>query len=157
MSEQAAPGNMLDVLVADVRSQRQASLHALHVLEYALAAPAPRRQRTWLHRVSTAIDALHDALRKQIAHDDDPIRLHDEIALCHPHCLPKIQQLQRELVDLTIAVASLREQVEPDPLIEIDPTQIRERLSNVTKQFREYQARESDFIYEAIGRHVGPT
>ena len=89
--------------------------------------------------------------------DDDPIRLHDEIALCHPDCLPKIQQLQRELLDLTIAVASLREQVEPDPLIEIDPTQIRERLSNVTKQFREYQARESDFIYEAIGRHVGPT
>lgn len=157
MSEQAAPGNALDLLVADVRCERQASLHALHVLEYALAAPAPRRQRTWLHRVSTAIDALHDALQKQIFQGDDPIRLHDEIALCQPEYVPKIQQLHRELLDLTIAVASLREQVEPDPMIEIDPRKIRDRLSIVTEQFREHQVRESDFIYEAIGRQLGPT
>src|SRR5690242_20420189 len=40
------------------RDAREASLHALHVLEYALSAPAPRRERTWLHRVTVALDAL---------------------------------------------------------------------------------------------------
>jgi hypothetical protein len=129
---------------------RQAALRALHVLEYALAAPTPRRQRTWLHRVTVAVEALHTALRAQLPKADDPIRLLDEIALCHPSYLPQIEQLQQELLDLTIAVASLREQIEPDPTIQINPTDIRDRLSTLTKQFREHQAREADLVYEAI-------
>ena len=145
------------MLAADVRAERQAALRALHVLEYALAAPAPRRHRTWLHRVTVAIDALHDALHVQIPKPDGPIRLLDEIALCHPSYLPQIERLQQEQLDLTIAVASLREQVEPDPAIEIIPTVIRDRLSTVTKQFREHQAREADLVFEAIGRAVDET
>ena len=138
-------------------AQRQTALHALHVLEYALAAPAPRRHRTWLHRVTTAIDALHDALHVQLPQTNGPVRLLDEIALCHPDYLPQVQQLQQELLDLTIAVASLREQIEPDPTIEINPTNIRDRLSTVTKQFREHQARQADLVYETIGRELDTT
>ena len=154
MSESPAPRSPFDVLAADVREERQAALHALHVLEYALAAPTPRRQRTWLHRVTVAVEALHTALHAQLPKADDPIRLLDEIALCHPGYLPQIQQLQQELLDLTIAVASLREQIEPDPIIQINPTDIRERLSTLTKRFREHQAREADLVYEAIGQEL---
>jgi hypothetical protein len=57
-------------------------------------------------------------------------------------------------LDLTIAVASLREQIEPDPTIHIDPTDIRERLGVLTNQFRAHQAREADLVYEAIGREL---
>ena len=64
------------------------------------------------------------------------------------------EQIQQELLDLTIAVASLREQIEPDPTIEIDPADIRDRLSAVTTRFREHQAREADLVYEAIGRDL---
>jgi hypothetical protein len=144
----------LDALAADARGERRVALHALHVLEYALAAPAPRRQRTWLHRVTAAIDALHAALRAQIPDADEPLRLLDEIALCHPEHLPQVERLQHELLDLTIAVASLREQVEPDPAIEIHPADIRDRLSTVTRRFRDYQAREADLVYEATGREL---
>jgi len=151
MPERAAPRTAVDLLAADVRGERQAALHALHVLEYALAAPAPRRHRTWLHRVAVAIDALHTALLVQIPKADEPVRLLDEIALCHPGYLPRVEQLQQDLLNLTIAVASLKERVEPDPTIEIDPNDIRERLSAVTKQFREHQAREADLVYEATG------
>jgi len=157
MSESPAPSNILDPLVADVAAQRETALHALHVLEYALAAPAPRRHRTWLHRVTTAIDALHDALHAQLPQTTGPIRLLDEIALCHPDYLPQVQQLQQQLLELTIAVASLREQIEPDPTIEINPTNIRDRLSTVTKQFREHQARQADLVYETIGRELDTT
>jgi hypothetical protein len=144
----------LDALAADVRAERQAALRALHVLEYALAAPAPRRHRTWLHRVTVAVDALHTALHVQLSTADDPIGLLDEIALCDPSYLPQVQQLQQELLDLTIAVASLREQIEPDPTIQIDPADIRERLSTLTRHFREHQAREADLVYEAIGQEL---
>jgi hypothetical protein len=154
MSHTPARGDALDLLAADLRAERLAALRALHVLEYALAAPAPRRQRTWLHRVTLAIDTLHAALLAQIPRCNDSIRLLDEIALCEPRYLPEIQQLREELLNLTIAVASLREQIEPDPTIDINPTDVRDRLSTVTKQFREHQAREADLVYEATGLAV---
>ena len=154
MSESLGREQALDLLAADLRAERLAALRALHVLEYALAAPAPRRQRTWLHRVDVAIDALHAALFAQLPKAGDSIRLLDEIALYDPRYVRQVQELQQELLNLTIAVASLREQVEPDPTIEIDPNDIRQRLAIVTKQFREHQAREADLVYEATGLAV---
>jgi hypothetical protein len=147
----------LDALAADVRAERLAALRALHVLEYSLAAPAPRRHRTWLHRVTIAADVLHAALQARLPTPESPIRLLDEIALCHPNLVPQIEQLHQELLDLTIAVASMREHIEPDPIIEINPTEIRERLSTLTKQFREHQAREADLVYAAIGHELDRT
>ena len=154
MSEVPAPFGPLDALTADTRAERQTALRALHVVEYALAAPAPRRHRTWLHRVTIAVDALYTALHAQLPTIDNPIRLLDEIALCHPEYLPQIEQIRDELLDLTIAVASLREQIEPDPTINVNPDDIRERLSALTRQFREHQAREADLVYEATGHEL---
>lgn len=154
MSEAAAARGTFDRLAADVRAERQAALRALHVVEYALIAPAPRRYRTWLHRVTVAVDALHAALRAQLPGADGPIRLLDEIALSHPEHIAQIQQVQQELLDLTIAVASLREQIEPDPTIEIDPAGIRDRLGVVAARFRAHQAQEADLVYEATGREL---
>ena len=129
-------------------------MHALHVVEFALVAPAPRRHRTWLHRVTVAVDALHAALRAQLPAADGPMRLLDEIALSHPDYLARIEQVQQDLLDLTIAVAFLREQIEPDPTIAIDPADIRGRLGVVAARFREHQAREADLVYEATGREL---
>jgi len=154
MSEAPAPRGTFDELAADVGADRQTALHALHLVEYALVAPAPRRHRTWLHRVSVALDALHAALHAQLPTPDGPVRLLDEIALCHPGYISRIRQIQQELFDLTIAVASLREQIEPDPTIEIDPADVRERLGAVAARFREHQAREADLVYEATGREL---
>ena len=138
-------------LAADVRNERRVALHALHVLEYALTAPAPRRHRTWLHRVTVAVDALHTALQAQLHAVDEPLHLLDEIALSYPDYLAQIQALRQELLDLTIATASLREQIEPDPVIAINPADIRDRLGTLTRQFRQHQAREADLVYETTG------
>lgn len=153
MSEPLVPrsASTFGVLASDVRAERRIALHALHVLEYALTAPAPRRHRTWLHRVTVAVDALHAALYVQLHAADDPLHLLDEIALSNPSYVTRVQCLRHELLDLTIAVASLREQIEPDPVIEIDPAEIRDRLSTLTQKFRNHQAREADLVYEATG------
>jgi hypothetical protein len=139
---------------ADVREERRIALHALHVLEYALSAPAPRRHRTWLHRVATAIDALHAALQTQLHTDGLPMGLLDEIALSNPSYLAPIQRLRQDVFDLTIAVASLREQIELDPAIENDPDDVRNRLAALTQQFRQHQAREADLVYDATGLDI---
>ena len=146
-----AAGGLIDIALG-VRSERHVALHALHVLEYALNAPSPRRQRTWLHRVTIAVDALKRALDAQLhLHDDDSVNLLAELALSDPGYAIRIQRLRQELLDLTVAVASLREQIEPDPAIAIDPSDIRDRLATITRRFRQHQARESDLVYEATG------
>ena len=155
MSEQLHPppsiGELIDV-ASGIRSERRIALHALHVLEYALNAPAPRRHRTWIHRVSVAVDALKRALDAQLhTHDDDSLDLLAEVALSDPGYAIRIQRLRQELLDLTVAVASLREQIEPDPAIDIDPADIRDRLATITHRFRQHQAREADLVYEATG------
>jgi hypothetical protein len=96
-------------------AQRRALLHALHVLEYALDAPAPRRQRTWLHRVQSAVDALGRALDRELR--DGNVR--DE---------------QR---DLAIALAAVRERIEPDAEFGLDPDDIRARLAVITDRLRQ--------------------
>lgn len=74
---------------ADLRSQPSVALHALQILEYALTAPAPRRHRTWLHRVSTALDALRPALDTQLHAHQDSIDLLAELASGEPdHAIP---------------------------------------------------------------------
>jgi hypothetical protein len=133
------------------RDARQASLHALHVLEYALAAPAPRRERTWLHRVVVALEALATALDAQIHAEDDSLGLLSEIALCEPNYATQICRLRPEPADLAIAVASLREQIEPSPELPIDTADVRDRLATLARRYRQHRARESDLVYEALG------
>jgi hypothetical protein len=157
MSESVDPGGRLDALAADVRALRQAALHALQVLEHALVAPAPRRHRTWVHRVAVAVDALHQALHAQLPNVHDPIRLLDEIAFSYPSFITRIRHLQQELQELTIAVASLREQIETDSSIELDPTEIQDRLRSVASRFHQHQSREADLVYEATGRQLDVT
>lgn len=139
----------LNNLAADTTAVRTASLHALQLLEYALAAPAPRRQRTWQHRVTTALDALAAALHRQLHAEDDSFGLLSEIALSEPEYALRIQRLRQELLDLTVAVASLREKIEPDPIRDNDPDDIRTRLAVIAPRFRAHLAREADLVYHA--------
>ena len=141
-------------VAADLRRQRSVALHALHVLEYALTAPAPRRQRTWLHRVTTAVDALNAALHAQLRSPGDKIDFLTELTLTEPTYAIPIQRLRQELLDLAVATASLREQIEPDPTMTVDPTYVRKRLATIAHRFRQHQAREADLVYEATGLTV---
>lgn len=141
-------------LTASIRTERQAALHALQVVEFALTAPPPRRPRTWIHRVAVAVDALHSALHDQLPTPEGPVRLLDEIALCHPTYLPRVERLQQELLDLTIAVASLREQIEPEPTLDVDPAAVGDKLAAIAARFREHQAAEADLVFEATGQRL---
>ncbi len=117
-------------------------------------APPPRRHRTWVHRVRVAVDALHVALQAQVPRPDDPLRLLDEIALAHPAFIERVKRLQQDLRDLTIAVASLREHLEDDSAVVIDPADVSERLGALTTQFHRHQEGEATLVYETMGRNI---
>lgn len=150
-SQPQLSGSIDLAIAADAtRAHRQASLHALHVLEYALAAPAPRRQRTWLHRVTAAVDALAAALDQEIDLADQSFALFSEIAASEPRYSSDVAQVRQERLDLRIAVSSLREHIEPDAEKPIDPADIRDRLAKLAQRYRAYCARESDIVYQAV-------
>jgi hypothetical protein len=134
-------------LAAEARAERQASLHALHVLEYALCAPAPRR-----HRI--AVDALGQTLKTQLHAGDETIGLLDEIVLSEPSYADAVAHVRRDLIDLSIALASLREQLEADQEICVHPGDVRDRLATLTRRFRQHRANEADLIYKATGIDV---
>ena len=133
------------------RSGHDASLHALQVVEFALSAPAPRRERTWLHRVTIAVDALADAIDQQIRANDNSIGLLAEIALSHPEHTDAVVDLENEQRALRVAIASLREQLDDHPELPIDTTGIRERFTEVAHRYRQHHIRETALIHTALG------
>jgi hypothetical protein len=156
-SRQASPPDRLRPAARASRRDRDASLRALHALEDALSAPAPRRQRTWLHRVTYAVDALATALDEQARAGAETVDLLSEVALCEPRYIAQIERLRQEQLDLRIAVSSLREQIEPDPEFPIDTADIRDRLASIARRYRQHRAREADLVYEAVSIDLGLT
>lgn len=136
---------------ANTRSGHDASLHALQVTEYALSAPAPRRERTWRHRLTIAVNALADAIDQQIANNDDSVGLLAEIALTQPEHLHAVLDLRNEQRALRVAIASVREQLDEHTELPIDTTEIRQRFAHVALQFRQHHTREAELIHTALG------
>lgn len=139
-------------LDADVitRSGHDASLHALRVAEYALSAPAPRRERTWVHRLTIAVDTLADAIDRQIADNDNSIGLLAEIALSEPEHISTVVDLRNEQRALRVAIASLREQLDERPELPIDTTGIRERFTELAHKYRQHHTREAELIHTTL-------
>ena len=144
----------LDDSSARRRAAPASSLHALHVVEYALSAPNPRRRRTWLHRVATAVDALACALDQQIHVEANSIGPLCEIALCAPRYATRITRLRQEQHDLRVAVASIREHIDEHSDLPIDTADIRDRLAAVANRYRHHLADEADLIYDATGINI---
>ena len=102
-----------------------------------------------MHRVQGALDALRRALDAQLHNDDQTILA--SVAAHEPRYAARVQRLEQELRDLAIAMAAVREQIEPDPEFEINPEDIRHRLGDLTQRLRRQRAREADLVYEATG------
>ena len=132
------------------RTGHDASRHALHIVEYALSAPAPRRERTWLHRLQVAVDALADAIDSQIRNNDDSIGLLAEIALSEPAYIDSVLDIRNEQRTLRIEIASLREQLDDRPELPIDTNNLRNRFAELARRYRQHQTRETELIHTAL-------
>ena len=143
--------NAFDRADATTRSGHDATLHALQVVEYALSAPAPRRERTWLHRLTIAVNTLADAIDHQIADNDNSIGLLAELALSEPKLIDAVVDLRNEQRALRVAIASLREQLDEHPELPIDTINIRQRFTELAHQYRQHHTREAELIHASLG------
>ena len=143
--------NAFDRADATTRSGHDASLYALQIVEYALSAPAPRRERTWLHRLTIAVNALAVAIDQQIADNDNSIGLLAELALSEPELIDAVVDLRNEQRALRVAIASLREQLDEHPELPIDTTNIRQRFTELAHQYRQHHTRAAELIHAALG------
>ena len=143
----------MDILLYEMSAQRgdAQSLYALQIVEYALSAPAPRRERTWLHRLTIAVNALAVAIDQQIADNDNSIGLLAELALSEPELIDAVVDLRNEQRALRVAIASLREQLDEHPELPIDTTNIRQRFTELAHQYRQHHTREAELIHAALG------
>jgi len=146
---------ILDPALKASRAGRFDTMKALHALEEALGAPAPRRERTWLHRVLAALDVLSATLDSQALEDQETQSLLTEIRREDARLAPRVDRLRAEQADLRIAVTSLRDQLAPDAAVPVDTADIRDRLASLARRLRAQRARESDLVYEAVNVDLG--
>lgn len=135
------------------RADRSASNDALALLEGALAAPTPTRERAWRDEVVERLDAFIVALDEQAETDLGDTSLLNEIAADHPRLHSRVMQLHAEHRDLRDSASSLRGQITGHD--GTDTADIRDRLAGLAHRFRRHRARESDLVYEAINLDLG--
>ena len=115
------------------------------------SAPAPRRERTWLHRVTIAVDAIADAATARspatTTRSGSSPRLHS----ANPKHAGPVIDLRNEQQALRVAIASLREQLDDHPELPIDTSGIRERFNELAHRYRRHPTRETELIHTALG------
>jgi hypothetical protein len=143
------------VALAENRTDRERSLHALQELELRAGSPAPGREAQWLEQVLHALDTLETMLATQHQNSADDASILADIQREQPRFHNRVVQLRRDYHALHEAVSRLRTQLEAIPPDEIHSTDVRQRLDRVATELRYQRAREADLIYEAFNVDLG--
>jgi len=141
--------------LAENRTDRERSLHALQELELRAGSPAPGREAEWLSQVLRALDALETMLAAQHQNSADDASILSDIQRDQPRLHNRVVQLRRDYRDLHEAVGRLRTELEATPPDEIRSADVRQRLDRVATELRYQRAREADLIYEAFSIDLG--
>ncbi len=141
--------------LAENRTDREHSLHALQTLELRAGSPAPGREAEWLRHVRDALDVLERMLATQHENSADDDSILSDIQRAQPRLHNRVVQLRRDYRDLNEAVTRLHTQLEATPPDEIHFADVRQRLDRVATELRYQHAREADLIYEAFNVDLG--
>ncbi len=136
---------------------RQLMLKAMHVLESALAKPAPHRESAWRTAVVKALDVLGKTMQRQSADLSGEEGLLADILNEAPRLENRVQQLRRQYDDLVRQIGSLRTEFSSSSVPDgsSDVSDVRQRLAWLLTALRHFQSRETDLIYEAIQVDIG--
>jgi hypothetical protein len=125
------------------------TLAAMHQLEAALGAAAPRREQAWSNEVRRTLGILGEAAQDEADNAAQPDSLLSDIARTQPWLRNRVRGLRIHYRQLRDAIAALQDELDAAPSQTVDFTDIRQRLAWVLAGLRHQRARESDLIYEA--------
>ena len=140
--------NASDQALETHRADQDATLTAIHQLETALGAPAPRREETWRDNVLVALETLDRAISHEQRNADEPDSLLSDLARTQPRLRNRVRGLRVQYGQVGRTVAALHHELsvpDPDP----DFEDIRRRIAWLLTALRHQRGRESDLIYEA--------
>jgi hypothetical protein len=141
--------------LAENRSDRERSLHALHELELRAGSPAPGREAQWLGQVLHSLDTLEEMLATQHENSADCDSMLSDIQRDQPRLHNRVVQLRRDYRDLHEAVRRLHTQLEATPPDDIHFADVRQQLDRLATEIRYQRAREADLVYEAFNVDLG--
>jgi hypothetical protein len=125
------------------------TLLAMHELEAALSAAAPRREQAWCTEVRRALGILGEATQDEAENASLPDSLLSDIARTQPWLRNRVRGLRIHYRQLRDAIAALQDELDATTGQAVDFTDIRQRLAWVLAGLRHQRGRESDLIYEA--------
>jgi len=131
-------------------------LDAMHRLDVALAAPAPRRQRDWCERVAKELAKLHENLGRHVVAAEAPGGMFAEVETAAPPLHHRIERLKREHAQLLRQMDVLEAFVEKQRDQEIYGFQeIRQRAGWLLTGLRHRTALVADLIFELYDTDIG--
>lgn len=125
------------------------TLAAMHQLEAALGAAAPRREQAWSNEVCRTLGILGEAAGEEAESAAQPDSLLSDIARTQPWLRNRVRGLRIHYRQLRDAIAALQDELDAAAGQAVDFADIRQRLAWVLAGLRHQRARESDLIYEA--------
>jgi DNA repair ATPase RecN len=131
------------------QADQDRTLEAMHLLERALAAPAPGREAPWRDDVLASLAVLDDATTEEYENGNRSDSLLSDIKRTQPRLGPRVRGVRAQYSQLRDRVRALRQELAADPEEPPDFADIRERLAALLTAIRHQRARESDLLYEA--------
>ena len=131
------------------QADQDRTLEAMHLLERALAAPAPGRETSWRDEVLASLTILDDATTEEFDNGSRPDSLLSDIKRTQPHLGPRVRGVTAQYSQLRDRVRALRHELTNEHEDTPDFADIRERLAALLTAIRHQRARESDLLYEA--------
>jgi hypothetical protein len=131
-------------------------LEAMHGLELALAAPAPRRQRDWCERVAKELGVVNEALAQHVLTAEAPEGLFAEIEAAAPPLHHRIGRLKREHAQLLRQTDALEAYVAQERVLKRYAFQeIRQRAGWLLTGLRQRTALAADLVFELYDTDIG--
>jgi hypothetical protein len=131
-------------------------LDAIHELDYALAAPAPRRERDWSQRVAKGLGDLHSALERHVLKAEAPRGVFAELEAAAPPLRHRIDRLKHAHSQLLRQIDSLETFVDDNLTKQhCDFREIRQRAGWLLTGVRHHMALAADLIFELYNFDIG--
>jgi hemerythrin-like domain-containing protein len=136
------------------RTEHDELLAAMHVLEAALASPAPNRERAWTQRVKRDMQKVRELLEAHIHSAENDDGLFATLDATDPKLVREIEDLRQEHHKLLRMAGELHDSLHPGG----EPPgflSLRKRATEFLTALRDHQANEVDLIYERLWIDIG--
>jgi hemerythrin-like domain-containing protein len=150
------PSSRQQGLARTTRQEHDTLLTAIHRLEAALAAAAPRREQAWNVRAAGELHEVQEALSQHVASAEGPGGLYEEIDTTRPTLARRVERLRQEHAELLGQARALQQQMKgygPDELPRYQA--IRQQAAGLLNALRQHQAAEADLIFESFYTDIG--